>query len=250
MSQPIYTHNYFLTAGECDAVGRMSVNLLIARLIEVATEHANTLGIGYSKLITLNLAWVLSRASVEVDRMPGINETYAISTWIESSNRLFSERCFEISGSDNCILARARTTWAAIDIRSRKPVNLSVLGDIMFPADPRHCAVTVMQHLGRLPDDAEAEAYTFKYCDLDFNRHVNTVRYIDLILNHWDLDHYDHFEIARFDITFINECYFEDSVTLRVATGSDLISLCEVMSGDTRKISASIRWRDRKPLNN
>ena len=55
-----HTHDYFLTAGECDATGHMPVQLLVSRVIEVATEHANSLNIGYANLQPRGIAWVLS----------------------------------------------------------------------------------------------------------------------------------------------------------------------------------------------
>lgn len=246
MNESQYTKSYFLTAGECNAEGRMPLNLLIARLIEVATEHANSLGIGYAALIKLNLAWVLSRVSVEIVRMPGINETYSLTTWIESTNRLFSERCFEITDSEGNILALSRTTWAAIDITSRRPSNPGAFGDIMFPSDPKPCPVSPAPRLRDLPEDTETESYTFRYCDLDFNRHVNTVRYVDLILNHWQLDWFDRYDISRFDITFVQECHFGDTISLRVSTDPAPRSLCEIVLDGARKVGAIISWKQKQ----
>lgn len=65
MNRPTeYTHKYTLTAGESNACGRMPLTLVTERIIEVATEHANALGIGYAALITRNIGWVLSRLSI------------------------------------------------------------------------------------------------------------------------------------------------------------------------------------------
>ena len=244
MDNRILTHRYFLTAGECDGNARMPLPLLVSRLIEVATEHANSLGIGYDRLITLNLAWVLSRVSVEISRLPGINESYSVATWIESTNRLFSERCFTLSDASGKPFAHARTTWAAIDITLRKPTNPGVLGDIMFPTDPLPCPVAPAPRMKPLPDSARAETYTFRYCDLDFNRHVNTVRYVDLILNHWPLDWHDTHSVARFDITFIRESHFGETADLRVADDGPQ-SLCELLIAGDRRLTAAITWRPR-----
>ena len=74
MTQDRFIHKFFLTAGECDAEGRMPLTRVAERIIEVATEHANALGIGYAALIKKNLGWVLSRLSIEMKRFPGINE--------------------------------------------------------------------------------------------------------------------------------------------------------------------------------
>lgn len=244
-TENIYAHRYFLTAGECDAEGRMPVTLLTARLIEVATEHANALGIGYATLIRHNLAWVLSRVSIEISSMPGINEEYAVETWIESTNRLFSERCFRLTSADGHVLADARTTWAAIDISTRRSANPGILGDIMFPADPPHCPVEPARRMAPLPDDAPAKPYTFGYTDLDFNRHVNTVRYVAIILGFWTLDWHDTHEIGRLDIAFHRECHYGERIGLRVSTDERLLSHCELTDGSVRAVSAAIAWRTR-----
>ena len=73
--QPQYSHSYILTAGESDAEGRMPLTLVTERVIEVATEHANALNIGYDALIKKNIGWVLSRLSIEMLRYPRINAT-------------------------------------------------------------------------------------------------------------------------------------------------------------------------------
>lgn len=246
MTPNVYTHRYFLTAGECNAEGQMPVTLITARLIEVATEHANSLGIGYATLIKLNLAWVLSRVSIEIISLPGINDEYTVETWIESTNRLFSERCFKITGSDGRVYAHARTTWAAIDITSRRAANPGQLGEVMFPLNPPVCPVEAARRMSPLPDNAEKSAYTFGYTDLDFNRHVNTVRYIDLILGHWTLDWHDSHEIGRFDITFHRECHYGEHIDLRVHTDDSLVSQCELTDGNSRAVSAAIAWRERQ----
>lgn len=47
----LFEQTYFLTPAECNPEGRMPITLLINRLIEVATLHANELGIGYATLV-------------------------------------------------------------------------------------------------------------------------------------------------------------------------------------------------------
>ncbi|MDE6367628.1 MAG: hypothetical protein K2K94_00130, partial [Muribaculaceae bacterium] len=238
----IFSERYFLTAGECDAEGRMPLTLLVARIIETATNHANSLGIGYARLIEMDLAWVLSRVSIEIENLPGINDTYVMNTWIESTNRLFSERCFSITDSEGKVYASARTTWAAICITTRQAANPGVLGDVMFPSNPPVCEVKAAKKTQPLPDYAECSNYTFRYCDVDFNRHVNTVRYVELLLNHWGLDWYDTHKIARFDIAFHHECHFGETVAVRVVTDDSLVSACELALGDKRMVSSNIVW--------
>ena len=122
------SHKYFLTAGESDAEGRMPLTLVAERIIEVATEHANSLGIGYATLITRNLGWVLSRLSIEMTRFPAINEEYCVTTWIETYNRRFSERNFEFTDASGAVIGYARTVWVPMNFATRTLGDISAFG--------------------------------------------------------------------------------------------------------------------------
>lgn len=228
------SHKYFLTAGESDAEGYMPLTLVAERIIEVATEHANSLGIGYATLITRNLGWVLSRLSIEMKRFPAINEEYCVTTWIETYNRRFSERNFEFTDASGAVIGYARTVWVPMNFATRTLGDISEFGPDSFPAVDLPCPIERTPRL-EAAADAEEEQYTFRYCDLDFNRHVNTVRYIDLILNHWPLEQYDTHIISRFDIIFHQECHFGDTVTLRV----DGSNVCTIVRPDGKKAVAA-----------
>ncbi|MDE6853770.1 MAG: acyl-[acyl-carrier-protein] thioesterase [Muribaculaceae bacterium] len=239
-----FSRCYILTAGESDAEGRMPLTLLTERLIENATEHANALGIGYADLLPLGIGWVLSRVSIEMTSWPRINESYTVTTWIESYNRRFSERNFEITGSDGHVYGYARTVWVAIDFNSRALADLSAFSSDRFPLENRECPIGRTPRIVTPGDDADCDMYTFRYRDLDFNRHVNTVRYIDLILNHWPLEHFDAKVVSRFDIHFHHECHFGDSVCLRVEP-TDSGDVCDIIAPDgTRAVAARVIWRD------
>ena len=221
------THSYTLTAGESNAEGYMPLTLLVERIIEVATEHANSLEIGYATLIKQNIGWVLSRLSVEMDSMPEINENYTLTTWIESYNRRFSERNFVITGDGGKTFGYARTVWGARG----------------FATAELPCPMAKTPRIGALPADTESSNYTFKYCDLDFNRHVNTVRYVELLMNQWPLEHYDHSFANRFDILFHHECHFGEEIELR-RSGSDNLSDCEIINHEGIKaIAARFTWK-------
>ncbi len=232
--QTEYSHTYQLTAGESDAEGRMPLTLITERVIEVATEHANALGIGYDALIKKNIGWVLSRLSIEMRRYPRINDRYTLTTWIESYNRHFSERNFAMTDSAGNVLGHMRTVWTAMDYESRSVADLTSLEQIPFPIADVPCPIAKAPRLPRLSEDAECGSYRFKYRDLDFNRHVNTVRYLDLILNHWPLEHHDEMVATRFDIIFHRECHYGQEVSIRVAEGNDKCpgSICEIVRPD------------------
>lgn len=237
-----HKHTYHLTAGECDATGSLPLPLLAERLIEVATEHANALGIGYARLMASGISWVLSRMSIEMSRYPGINDTYSITTWIESFNRRFSERNMSIHDERGRLIGYARTVWVAIDFRRRTMADLPQ--EMSLPVASLPCPISKMPRLAPPPQGCAEFDYTFRYCDIDFNRHVNTVRYIELILNRWPLAQYDAHRIGRFDIMFSRECRFMETVKVRTRQDSP-VSECELLRGEDRVVGARIAWTPR-----
>lgn len=69
-----YTQKFYLVAGDCNPEKELPLTMLMNRVIEIATVHANMWGIGYDALIKNNHAWVLSRVAVEMKRYPKVNE--------------------------------------------------------------------------------------------------------------------------------------------------------------------------------
>ncbi len=214
----IFERTYFLTPAECNPQGRMPITLLINRLIEVATLHANEIGIGYTYLVTRNETWVLSRVGVEMDRYPAVNEQYTVRTWMSGINRLFSDRDFEILDGNGTTIGWARTVWAVLNTENRQAADMSHMYHIrgLFP-DDKTCKAAQLARLRPLTN-YETIDYRFTYCDIDFNRHVNSSRYIELLLNCRSLDFHDHNRLTRFEINYLHEAYYNEHVEVRLSS--------------------------------
>ncbi len=245
----LYRQSWFLTAGETDARSRMPVTLIAARAIEIATNHANSLDIGYSDLAEHRLGWVLARLTIDVVRYLRINERYSMETWIEGYNRYFSDRCFVMTDEGGEPVAHIRSVWVAIDTATRTMANLSELERGCFPILARECPVDKSPRPMPAKDGPTSRTeYTFRYCDIDFNRHVNTVRYLDLVLNLWPLDFHDSHDIVHLDASFDHECCFGEEVAL--VTGPERrdheAELTEILRPDgSRAVGVKLRFAER-----
>lgn len=239
-----FTRSFFLTPGECNAQGTISVPLIASRLIEIATAHANILEIGYTTLKKHNIGWVLVRLSIEMLSYPGINSTYSVTTWIESINKRFSERNFLIADSEGNPIGYARSVWAAIDFNRRTGADLSILDLDSLPVGDLKCPMAKTPRIPPLRPGYDSGSYRFRYCDIDFNRHVNTVRYLELLMDAWDMDFYDSHTLRRVDLLFANECRCGEEVMVRKSETADdpLAFDCEIVRDDMRMIGARFVW--------
>lgn len=199
-----FSQEFFLTPGESDSEQQLPLPLLVSRLIEVSVKHANSWNAGYPTLIENNEAWVLSRVTIEMNRYPQVNEFYTIKTWIDNFNRHFSERNFAIYDNNNTEIGYARTVWVVINISTRESVDISKFDYLHNFVQQRDCPILPISRL-RPFEGGRKSSYTFRFTDIDFNRHVNSCKYIELILNQWSLDFHDHHRVKRFEIAYNNE---------------------------------------------
>ncbi len=236
------TQTYVLLAGDTDAQSRMPMSLIVTRAIEVATDHANALGIGYARLKEHGIGWVLTRLTVDMVRYPRINETYSVTTWIEGYNRLYSDRCYIITGANGETLGHMRSMWVAIDFKTRSAADLSLFEVEAFPISERSCPVPKQRKLRQLTCRRERD-YMFGYSDIDFNRHVNTVQYVRQLLNLWSLEFFDHHQISRFAIAFHNECHYGETVQMCVEEpDGGLETACEIIRDGQRMVACEITF--------
>lgn len=228
--KPKYQEEFFLSAGEANAEQEMSLSILVAKLIDIATAHANSLEIGNPVMKTINAGWVLSRLTIDMESYPKVNDNYIISTWIESFNRHFSERAFCISSPEGNIYGYARSVWMVMDTVNHTNVGLShlslakdlILGDVPpIPRQSKHTPIVksidgLDSPKGVLVATHHPFDYRFMYCDLDSYRHVNTVRYVVLLLNRFSLEEHDSTYIRRIELSFLHEAkYGMDTKLLR-----------------------------------
>lgn len=216
--------SFGISAAGCDAARRLPPSTLVADIIDLAVAHADKLGVGYAAMAPHGIMWVMGRLSIEAERWPVMFDTYTLTTWVASVNRMMSERDFEIT-VDGRHAGYARTIWSAIDSTTRQAALLTpVIGglDIAIRSD-RECPVGRAPRLGSPATPDSVRSYTFGLSDLDFNRHVTTTRYVDLIVDTIPLDLYDRSSLRRIDLAFHREARYADTVDIssQLAAGPD-----------------------------
>lgn len=207
MMDHIYSREYYLAAGDGTPEQCLPVGRAVARCIEVATDHANLLGVGYENLKAHGQSWVLSRIVLEMTSYPRVNETYTVETWVDSFNRAFSDRFFRILDCRGEVCGYSRSTWVAIDLEKRTLADISRFDALKASITAvRECPIRPCGRHRPVGTDAEVTERTFMYSDIDSNRHVNTVRYVEMLLDRWPLDFHDSHRVSRLEVSFMREC--------------------------------------------
>lgn len=211
----IGTFEFLAEPFQADYTGHLTLSVLGNHLLNCAGIHAEQRGFGISKLNNNNSTWVLSRLVIQMNEMPLQYTKFRIETWVEAVNKLFTSRNFAIFGENNEPLGYVRSIWAMIDLSTRKPMNLlelhgpSSIAQYVLPE--RECPI---DGPSRFKIKAETPVHTLsaRYSDIDINGHFNSVRYIEHILDLFDLEIYKKSPLQRFEIAFVNESHFGDNL--------------------------------------
>lgn len=228
----IGTYNFVAEPFHVDFTGRLTMSVLGNHLLNCAGFHAADRGFGIATLNENHYTWVLSRLAIELNEMPRQYEPFSIRTWVENVYRLFTDRNFEITGKDGQTIGYARSIWAMIDMESRKPADLLSLhgGGITDYICDRACPIEKPGRI-RIGENAGTNLYRTKYSDIDINGHVNSIKYIEHILDLFPIELLREKRIRRFEMAYVAESYYGDTLIFKkertgeneynIATGKD-----------------------------
>ena len=210
----IGTYQFVAEPFHVDFNGRLTMGVLGNHLLNCAGFHANDRGFGIATLNEDNYTWVLSRLAIELDEMPYQYENFSVQTWVENVYRLFTDRNFAIIDKDGKKIGYARSVWAMINLNTRKPADLLTLhgGSIVNYVCDEPCPIEKPSRI-KVTSDQSIATLTAKYSDIDINGHVNSIRYIEHILDLFPIELYKTKRIRRFEMAYVAESYFGDALS-------------------------------------
>lgn len=213
-NEKIGTYHFVAEPFHVDFTGRLTMGVLGNHLLNCAGFHATDRGFGIANLNEENYTWVLSRLAIELDEMPYQYEEFTIQTWVENVYKLFTDRNFALVNKEGKKIGYARSIWAMISLNTRKPADLLALhgGSIVDYVCDEPCPIDKPSRI-KVKSYVAAAQLTAKYSDIDINGHVNSIRYIEHILDLFPIDLYRTKRIRRFEMAYVAESYFGDTLT-------------------------------------
>ena len=222
----IDSYPFYVEPFHVDFTGRIFLGVLGNHLLNAAGNHSQKRGWGIGALNETKHTWVLSRLSIEMMEMPRQYEHCEVRTWVESVMKLFTNRNFAILRSDGTPLGYARSVWAMIDLETRKPCDLLTLydGDILNYVVPEDYSSPSGETEGgfcpieghsrfRFREPKLARTIDTYYSDVDINGHINSIKYIEHILDLFPRQRFEQQGIRRFEIAYKAEAYMRDKLS-------------------------------------
>ena len=180
-----YTYEYTIRYQDVDDTKHLRWTALEEYLLEVAGTVADDLGFGIAVLHPRDLTWILTHLSVQMSYMPMPQEHVVFETWIEQNAHSLSTRDYRVYLKDHAerrLIGECKSVWAVLDMEKREIA--SVFDDPIFEGcvDGELLPMSRATRAIALPD-SQRVPYTIRYSDLDYNRHCNSCKYLQAMLD-------------------------------------------------------------------
>ena len=209
----ISSYPFTIQPENVDFTLRASAASIISYMLNVAGTDAHRKGFGVEALQGHSFTWVLSRLAVEISTQPRQYTDIEIDTWVNEVNRLSSTRNFKMRIGDE-VIAAGVSQWCMLNMETRQVVDMTLLKDIYERAMVAEASPIAAPARLRDVEPQISVSRPVVYSDIDFNRHVNTLRYIDLIFDTLPLELIEKNAGMRLDINFIAEALYGEVLTI------------------------------------
>ena len=215
MLDRVGTYGFTAEPFHCDFTKRLFIGHLGNHLLNAADFHATERGFGMDYLNPENKTWVLSRLAVEMAEMPVEYKRFNVETWIEGVMKYFTHRNFRIVDPDDGsrIYGYGRSIWAMIDTGTRQPQDILAVKDgaiAQYVYADRPCPMAPLSRVKMSNGARFVASVDTHYSDVDVNGHINSIKYIEHVLNLFSLDWHATHRISRFDIAYVAESHYGD----------------------------------------
>lgn len=192
-----------------DKNDRLTPKSILEIFQDVASIHAEDIGVGYKTMLDKNLYWILSRVKFDILKMPQPNQTVLVETWPHIKGRIDFDRDMKITSQSGEVLIIATSKWCVIDTVNR---TLQRTENVNYNEEclPEKNYQDRFNKIA-IPNKEENKIYTHtvRFCDLDHNQHMNNTNYANLVLNV-----VKDIQISHFEINYLNECVIQDEIDI------------------------------------
>ena len=234
--QPRFEQEILIPPSACDYSGKLGYAGAFAVLMDLATEHAERLGIGLAAMKAKNRFWVTVKTKIIFYERPAVSEAVRLITWPEKPGAVRCNRSYEIRRGDELLVA-GRTEWAVMNTE----LNTIAPATDLFPAELDYMSgSSVSESFARIParfDGSEPfTSYTVRSTDIDLGGHMNNAAYPRALFGAFSVQALREKPVRCVDLIFRAPCHEGDLLSfykkeedgrldIRMARGEETVLL-------------------------
>ena len=204
----IFEHKVRVDISKVNANADITNKGMLSLLENVACMHSDEAGYGIREIPITHLSWVQLNWRVHILRRLRYGEKVTIRTWAHSTTKVSTLRDFEVLDENNKQVCIATTRWTLTNIDTLSITKIP--DDVMKKYSPDTLRIIPDFEFKRLkePDTFSHEyVYTTQRRDIDVNKHMHNLNYLDLAYEALPEDVYNNVVLNNEDFNNIEIMY-------------------------------------------
>ncbi len=208
----MYKKSFIVSNNDVDASFKLKIPAIFRYFQDVALLATEESKVDSMSLSKKNIDWVITRMSVQIKRLPKCNEEIFVYTYPGKDMAMLYPRYFFITDKNDNIIIRSTSIWALIDNTTRKViVDRDVIAKL--PGEDWDDEQLPLPEKIAFPNNPKLiEKRNIHYSDLDFNSHMNNVRYVELLMDVHDSEFYKNKRVSSIVLNYIKELKEKEAV--------------------------------------
>ena len=239
----MYAKEYEVKYYEQNVKGNLKESALLNLLQDAATLSAESLGFGPSFVFPNNYAWVVLKYHVELYKELNNLSSLILKTEPRGTSKLYAYRDFELYSSNNVLLGKVCSTWALIEMDSRRilPVQ-KILADYMPHFEKKETDLEY-EKIEDITSVDFLKEFEVRFDDIDVNHHANNSDYVVWALESLPIEFRLEHAPQKIDIKFRKEIGLGGTVVSEAAMiqNDELITLHSIKRKSDNEELASLK---------
>ena len=209
----MFVQKVIVSNNDVDSRFNLKVPALYRYFQDAALLATKDVKVDSMSLAKKNIDWVITRMDVEIIRLPKCDETIFVHTYPGKDMAFFYPRYFYITDEKDNVIVRSSSLWVLIDNNTRKMISDREVVKHL-PEEHQSDELPLPNKIQIPQEKIFVEKRKIHYHDLDFNSHMNNVRYVELLLDVHDKEFYDHNRPSFISLNYMREIKEKEIVSV------------------------------------
>lgn len=211
----IFEENYKTSFSQNGIHGELTNKSFLSLFENLAGTHSAYCHFTFSDLEKDHLSWVILSWKLRVYKRPKADQDILVQTWGRFSNKVFVLRDFKVLDKEGNVLAIASSKWCLVDsVQGRIAKMPDNLAEIYYKFyDESVFGITDLPRL-QVPETKaiSSDTYKIRRFDLDLNKHVHNLNYLNFAYEVLPLDVFIAPELNNVEISYKKEIKYGETI--------------------------------------
>lgn len=238
----IYTKKFEISFSDINQNNELSNKGILRMMQEIAMLHSDSLGYGLNDTLKTGFAWLLLNWKLKIFSRPIWKTTLTINTWSRSMNPLFAYRDIEIYDDKNNLVAIATSKWILFDINKQSICKITPEIKEIFPNLDKSVFKEKFNEKLKEPENSEfIMDYKIQRRDIDTNRHVNNLNYLDYAYEALPQDVFSNMNFSNVEIMYKHEAKLGDTISVFYSHTEEDEYIITIKDNERKKLHAIVK---------